>query len=260
MFDLNSIMQSAQGGQAIANIASQFGLAPDEAQQAVAALLPALSAGLKTNASSAAAGLLGHISNPQHQAAFQDADAAQSDEAQMAGSQALEHIMGGQNAIAAVAQRAADETGVSPELLQQMMPQITSIVLGGLMSEAQNRGFGGVIGQLGQMARSGGLGGVLGQALGEGSAGAFSQPTGGAQVSPSPAAGSQGGFGGLLGGIVGSFLGGGRGQTGGDAPPQTVDPADAQSGLASLSSLFEHGTDSAPGLEQEFGQLLGKTS
>jgi hypothetical protein len=257
MFDLNSIIQSAQGGQAIDNIASQFGLPPDQARQAIQALLPALSAGLKNQAGDPAAvgAMLGHVSDPQHQAAFQDPDAAQSDEAQMAGSQALSQIVGGQNVIDAVAQRAADATGISPELLQQMLPQITSIALGGLMTAAQNKGFGGVIGQLGDMARSGGLGDVLGQALGQGGTPAG----GGEQTNPSQSgSGSQGGLGGLLGGIVGSLFGGGA-PTSGAATPSSVDPAEAQSGLASLTSMFEHGTDAEPGLEQAFGQLLAKS-
>ncbi len=46
MFNLNDILQSAQGGEAINNIAQRFGLSQEQAQAAVQALIPALSAGL----------------------------------------------------------------------------------------------------------------------------------------------------------------------------------------------------------------------
>ncbi len=46
MFNLSEIMQSAQGGQAIPNLAKQFGLTPEQTQAAINALLPAFSVGL----------------------------------------------------------------------------------------------------------------------------------------------------------------------------------------------------------------------
>ena len=228
MFNLSDIVQAAQGGQAIDNLAEQFGLPPGEARQAVQALLPALSAGLKNKAgdSDAMDEVLNHAADPQHQAAFQDSDAAQSDEAQMAGTRALHNIVGGEGAVAAIAQRAADVTGVSPELLQQMLPQITSIALGGVMTAMQNRGFVGGAGVPGQSP--GGVG----------------------------AASPQGGLGGLIGGLVGSFLGGGSQLAGGAA--QLSSPG---SGLSSgLAQMFEHGTSASPQLEQEFAQMIGKNN
>ena len=245
MFNLNEIIQAAQGGQAIDNIAEQFGLPPGQAQQAVQALLPAISAGLKNRSSDAAGlgGVLGHVADPQHQAAFQSAEAAQSDEAQMAGTQALNHIVGGQGVVSAIAQKAANATGVSPELLEQMMPQVASIALGGVMTAMQNRGFGGLVGQLSGMANSGGLATASGQAA--------AAP----ESQDSPAA-QQSGLGGLLGGLVGGFLGGRSPQTavGGQSQPN---PTTAASGLSTLAQLFEHGASTSPQLEQEFSRLIG---
>ena len=47
MANLNDILADAQGGQAIAMLGSEFGLTPEQADAAVAALLPAISTGLK---------------------------------------------------------------------------------------------------------------------------------------------------------------------------------------------------------------------
>ena len=44
---LNDIIQAAQGGQAINNLASQFGLTPEQTQAAVQAMMPAFSMGLQ---------------------------------------------------------------------------------------------------------------------------------------------------------------------------------------------------------------------
>lgn len=44
--NLNEIMQAAQGGQGVNNLASQFGLTPDQAQSAVQAVIPAFSQAL----------------------------------------------------------------------------------------------------------------------------------------------------------------------------------------------------------------------
>ena len=45
--NLNDIIQAAQGGQGVANLATQFGLTPDQAQAAVQALTPAFSTALQ---------------------------------------------------------------------------------------------------------------------------------------------------------------------------------------------------------------------
>ena len=236
MVDLTSIMHTAQRGQAIDILADQFSLTFDQANEAVAALLPAFSAGLKNQAAGASAlgQFIGHLSDEHNQAAFRNAEAAQSDEAQMAGSQALDHLFGGQRAIGAVAQRAADETGVSPELLQQMMPQIASILLGGLMIEAQRAGFAEDLRQLGQQAPAGGLG----------------------AAGSTPPPGAAAGFAGVFGGLVGSLFGS-RSQAAVDyAPPAT---AAAQNALAALGAFFEHGSQPPSELEQDFQSLLANS-
>jgi hypothetical protein len=52
---LNDILHSAQGGQAVANLGSQFGLAPEAAEAAVRAMIPAFSAALTSMAANPAA-------------------------------------------------------------------------------------------------------------------------------------------------------------------------------------------------------------
>jgi len=59
--NLNDIIQAAQGGQGVNNLASQFGLSPEQAQAAIQAMIPAFSGGLQ-NAAQSPSGLGGLLS------------------------------------------------------------------------------------------------------------------------------------------------------------------------------------------------------
>ena len=45
--NLNEIIQAAQGGEGVNNLASQFGLSPEQTQAAIQAIIPAFSDGLQ---------------------------------------------------------------------------------------------------------------------------------------------------------------------------------------------------------------------
>ena len=72
--NLNDIMQAAQGGQGINNIAAQFGLSPEQAQAAIQAAMPAFSQGLQRLGQdpSALGGVLTHVASDVHQGSFTD--------------------------------------------------------------------------------------------------------------------------------------------------------------------------------------------
>ena len=57
--NLNDILQAAQGGQGVTNLASQFGLTPEQTQAAIQAMIPAFSGGLQ-NARKVRQGLAGY--------------------------------------------------------------------------------------------------------------------------------------------------------------------------------------------------------
>ena len=233
--NLDDILQSAQGGQAIDNLAARFGLSPDQARAATSALIPILSAGLQHAAQSPGGmgQVLTHLGSDQHQASYNDPAAAQTPEAEQAGADAAGSLVGGGDKLDHVTEHAAAQTGLSPDLLKQMMPQLTSIVLGGVAAQMTQNGLGGILGQLSQAASGGGggLGGLLGGLLG-----------GGAGSAPGQASG--GGFGGMLGGLAGSLLGGG-GAAQAAAGKAGIDPATVQAGMDMLGKMFGHASSSA---------------
>ena len=284
MFNLNDILAAAHGGDAVGNLAQQFGLSPEQAQAAINALTPALSKGLQHTAQTPGGlgNILGQMQDEKHQEAFNDPSATQSGKTADAGQDVLGHLFGnGEAASQQIAAHAAAVSGISSSVLQQMLPVIASMVMGGMMKSMQNQGMGGLIGQLGQMvggagAGAGGLGGMLGQMFGQGAAqspGAApaqsSGPLGGVlgSVLGGMLGGGSAGSAGGLGGVLGNMLGGGHPSQAG-APPQGqpagfpggLDPAMVQTGLDTLSKMFNHGAQTneahQAGLQDILGQLL----
>ena len=145
-------------------------------------------------------------------AAFTDPAAAQDLATAQKGGDILSQVLGSDSAREEIALRASSATGISPDILTQMLPVIASMIFGGITKSMQNQGFGGILGQLANAAGQGGLGPILGQIFGGGSAPAHSQPQ------PSPAPG-QAAWPGSLGSILGQILGGGRSPTEPSQPP-----------------------------------------
>jgi hypothetical protein len=261
MMNLLEIMQSAQGGNAYQNLANQFGIGPDQAQQAVEALLPAFSAGLQQQANSLEGwqNILGSLSQAQGAEQFFDSDGdGIPDHLEEQGNNALAAMFGGQEVSAAVAGQAAQFAGIPASMMQQMLPVIASMVMGGLFKGAMNNGLGGILGQMmqGGMAQ-GGLGSILGSVLG----GQAMQPQ---QQMPQGGLGGllggllgggqqQAGAGGLLGGILGAMLGGRQAPP---PPPPQVDPV--SSGLDMLKGMFQTGQQVQNQQMDAFTQILGQ--
>jgi hypothetical protein len=231
MPNLNDILQSAQGGQLIGNLAQQFGISPDQAQAALKALLPGLSAGLQNQADTGNLGdVLSHVANPANQAAFNNAGTAKTDATTKAGGDVLSQIFGDENITQQIANHAAQHTGLSPGLIQAILPVAASVLMGGLFHSASNQGLGGILGQL---AGQSGLGG------------------GPAPNVPAPQQ-STGGLGGLLGSVVGGLFGGKQ------PAGASLDPTTVEASLGSLISMFGHGTEVSPGQKSGLDEILGQ--
>jgi hypothetical protein len=255
MFNLYEIVQNAQNGQAIENLARQFNISPEEADSAVRALLPGLSTAFMQRAAEPAAfgSILGALGDQQHVAAFADAAVAQSSETTQKGGAALQDLFGSPDASAAINQHAAAIAGLPPALIQQMAPVIASMVLGGLGKGLASQGWGGVFGQLASAAGQGGLGSLLGSLLGG---------------APPAANAGAGNLGGLLQSILGGLLAGKPAPQGGAATqaPGGIDAGAVQGGLDALIKMLQPGTPPPPtgqqaGLQDEINAILtGKRS
>jgi hypothetical protein len=226
--NLNEIIQAAQGGQGVNNLASQFGLSPEQTQAAIQAIIPAFSKGLTGAAQdpSSLGGILTHLTSGAHDASYTDPN--QANAASGLGGEVLGQIFGSSGIAAQVGQQASRVSGVDPQIIQQMMPVIASMLMGGLTHAMNGQGLGGILGQLANAATSGGFGST-------------------ANPSAAPS-------GGLLGGLFGSVIGA---LTGGGSTAANPESAEILAGLNTLTSMLHSGVQVPPAHQQALENIMG---
>ena len=210
---LSDIVQAAQGGKAVDNLAAEFGVTAAQTQGALEAMMPAFAQALKDRAAEPAAlgGLLTEMASGAHAAAY--SEPGQAAGAGVAGAGVLGQMFGSPEAIGKVAQHVAEASGVSPETIAAMLPAIASMLTGGL---AHSLAAGGHSGALSELAGAAAAPGGLGSALGAEASGA----------------------GGRLGSLMSSIFGGSR-------EPANPQAAALVAGLASLSAMFVAGVQAS---------------
>jgi hypothetical protein len=155
LFDM---LTQAQNGNGMQALAQQYGLSMQQTQAAVAALLPAFSQGLQRNTADpyGLGAFMTAMASGQHAKYFEDATWAFSPQGVDEGNGILGHLFGSKDLSRAVASQAAQASGVNQQILQQMLPAIASMVMGGLFKQTTN-----------QMQAAGGFGGGGNNPLGE---------------------------------------------------------------------------------------------
>ncbi|WP_157016920.1 DUF937 domain-containing protein [Mesorhizobium xinjiangense] len=138
MLPLNEMLANAQNGQAFEQMARQFGLSQQQAQQAVEALLPAFSRGLKQNTADPynVGAFLSALSSGQHAKYFDDASQAFTPDGMAEGNGILGHVFGSKELSRAVADQAAHATGIGQDVMKQMLPALAAMIMGGLFKQS----------------------------------------------------------------------------------------------------------------------------
>lgn len=175
MAGLLDLLTGTQAQPAKQQLGQQFGLSDDMTQQAMAALIPALAAGLKSNASKpgGAEALLEALNKGTHSRYLDDPGLLNRSETRDEGNGILGHLLGSKDVSRAVASRAAEKTGLGDDLLKQMLPVVATMVMGSLAKKSEEPDtlsqLAGLLGGASQpQQQSGGLGGLLGGLLGGG--------------------------------------------------------------------------------------------
>jgi hypothetical protein len=160
MLPLFDMLSQAQDGRGMELLARQFNLSQQQTQLAVEALLPAFSQGLKRSASDpyGLAGFMTALASGNHAQYFDNASKAFSPQGVQQGNDILGQLFGSKDLSRAVAAQASQATGIGSQVLQQMLPVLASMVMGGLFKQstgqtpgAQAGGFGGGNNPLGQI-------------------------------------------------------------------------------------------------------------
>jgi hypothetical protein len=141
MLNLFDMLANAQNGNGVEVLARQFNLSQQQAQAAVQALLPAFSQGLKRNTADpyGVGAFLSALSTGQHARYFDDAANAFSQQGVADGNDVLGQLFGSKDLSRAVAAQAAQATGLGQQVLQQMLPAIAAMIMGGLFKQSTNQ-------------------------------------------------------------------------------------------------------------------------
>ena len=171
--NLFDMISQSQGGNAIDNLASQFGLEPAQAEAAVRQLAPALGAGLHRNTGNGKglSDLLGSLTGGSHDRYADDASLLGAKETQADGNGILGHLFGSKQVSRKVADHASAQTGIGAAILKKMLPVIATMVMGGLAKKVMGGGSRELAGNVMNKAsrRSGSLlGNLAGKALSSG--------------------------------------------------------------------------------------------
>jgi hypothetical protein len=158
--NLLDLITQAQGGGAVSQMAERFGIPEDQAQSAIGAVLPMLAGAMQQNVQSGGLdGLLSALQGGGHQKYLDDPSALNSPEAVQDGNGILGHLLGSKEVSRQVASHAAAESGVSSDIIKQMLPLVAGLLMGGLSRQAsasalapqQPSAADGILGMLGPL-------------------------------------------------------------------------------------------------------------
>ena len=172
MANLYEALSEAQGGQAMSELGQQFGLSPQQTQAAVAALLPAISMGLKrTTATPEGLGNLLAVmgAQPDFYEMYDDPRVAFSREGRTAGNAALSRMFGSPEASRAVADQAQQMSGISSTILKKLLPVLAGIIISSLMKSGPSKAAPSAPAPQPTPDVGGGLGDILRQIFRQGS-------------------------------------------------------------------------------------------
>lgn len=174
---LLDLVQRFGGADAVAAMASRVGLSPEQAQSAMAALMPAVAGGMVKQVEAQGPASLDAVAAPAAELADPASDAAVAH-----GDGLVNHLFGSSEVTSAITSQAAATTGLDMSKLAALLPMVASLAAGAL---------GKAGGQAtAAPAADGGIGGMLGGLLGS--------ITGGA----APAGAATGGVAGTLMGML----------------------------------------------------------
>jgi hypothetical protein len=231
MPNLFDMLNQSQNGHGMEMLARQFGLSQSQAQQAVEALLPAFSQGLKQNASDpyGIGGFLSALASGQHAKYFENPAAAFTPQGMAEGNGILGHLFGSKDLSRAVASQAAQATGIGQDILKQMLPALAAMIMGGMFKQSTNQLPGAQ--QAGGFGASNPLGEIIEQMMKQGMGGGQPQQ----RQAPQPANPMDN----PLGKVLQDMFGGGGAQQ--QAPsPQSPGPMDNPLGKV-LQDMFGGG-------------------
>ncbi|NLS02489.1 DUF937 domain-containing protein [Rhizobium sp. P32RR-XVIII] len=137
MLPLFDMMMQAQNGAAMEAVSKQFNLAQEQAAKAMAALMPAFSAGLKRTTGNPYdfMALMQAVASGNYAKYFEDMSKAFTPQGISDGNNILGQLFGSKEVSRAVAAQAAQMTGIGQEIYKQMLPVMADTLMGGIFKQ-----------------------------------------------------------------------------------------------------------------------------
>ncbi len=129
---------NAQGGEAARQLGSQVGLGREDTTAALGALVPALAAGFQKNLQGQGGleSLLSALSGGNHAQYVDDPSRLGAASAVTEGNGILGHVLGSKDVSREVATRASAQTGISPDILKQLLPLAATMMMGAFSKQS----------------------------------------------------------------------------------------------------------------------------
>lgn len=137
----------SQNGQALQQLARQFGLNEEQTRGAVGSLLPAVSQGLKKQMGSQQGfeSLLGALSGGNHSRYVDEPESLTDPRAVEDGNGILGHIFGSKDVSRQVASQAASSSGIDLGILKKMLPMVAGMAMGSLSKKGAQASMSGSV-------------------------------------------------------------------------------------------------------------------
>lgn len=143
------VIEDAQSGRALANLAARFNIDEQQARAAAAAVLPELALALERNSLSRGglADLVSALGDGHHEAILDRPQDWNDPRVEADGQAILDHILGGPSKARSLAARSSQSTGLSGTLIAALLPILAQMLMGAL-SRYMKGGLGDVLSRL----------------------------------------------------------------------------------------------------------------
>ncbi|MEM7670061.1 MAG: DUF937 domain-containing protein [Pseudomonadota bacterium] len=176
---LLQMLQQAQGGQGLGALARQFGIDESQMDGLTKMLAPTIAQGTKRRAQAPGGieSMLGQMMGENQGRFLDDPEAAAGPDGRDEGERFLEQVLGSREASAELGHAAAERSGISPDIVSQLMPALAAMMQGGMQRQMPDDSIQGLMQGLsgGTSSGGGGSGGgimdMVGGLLGGGSGG-----------------------------------------------------------------------------------------
>lgn len=164
--DLMDLLKAAGGDDGLKAMSKNIGIPTGDAGKLMKALSPALTRGIQRQSESSGGmeKFAKALQSGGHQRYLQDAGLLAKDETRRDGNKILGHLFGSKDVSRNVAAKAAEETGISSDLIKKALPFVATLVMGAVSKSSDS-------GEALPKSSEGGLGSLAGILFSKGGSG-----------------------------------------------------------------------------------------